>query len=61
MLFCDALSVKKPLPADRIVNDGPCACGDFEKCPVFLEVMDRLRQVEQQSAGRDEPSRKDPS
>lgn len=62
MLFCDALSVKKPVPADRVVSDGPCSCGDFERCPVFLEVMARVRQIEQQQQGasREETERKDP-
>lgn len=50
MVFCDASPVKKMVPADRVVQSGHCACGDFENCPVFREAMDRLRKAAEESA-----------
>jgi len=50
MVFCDASPVKKMVPADRVVQAGHCACGDFEHCPVFQEAVARIRKVAEDSA-----------
>jgi len=42
MLFCDAYPVKKMLPLDRIATAHPCLGQDFEKCPLFTELVARL-------------------
>ena len=42
MLFCDAYPVKKMLPLDRIATAHPCLGQDFEKCPLFRELVARL-------------------
>jgi hypothetical protein len=42
MLFCDAYPVKKMLPLDRIATAHPCLGCDFERCPLFKELMARL-------------------
>jgi len=42
MLFCDAYPVKKMLPLDRIASAHPCLGHDFEKCPLFRELVARL-------------------
>ncbi len=49
MARCEATCVKKALPADRLVPIGPCDTGDFEKCPLFREALERL----QRAAGND--------
>ena len=42
MLFCDAYPVKKMLPLDRLATAHPCLGCDFEKCPLYLELVSRL-------------------
>lgn len=42
MLFCDAYPVKKMLPLDRIASAHPCLGRDFERCPLYCELMARL-------------------
>jgi hypothetical protein len=42
MLFCDAYPVKKMLPLDRIASAHPCLGRDFERCPLYRELVERL-------------------
>jgi hypothetical protein len=42
MLFCDGYPVKKMLPLDRIATAHPCLGQDFEKCPLFRELVARI-------------------
>jgi hypothetical protein len=42
MLFCDAYPVKKMLPLDRIASAHPCLGRDFDRCPLYCELMARL-------------------
>ena len=42
MLFCDAYPVKKMLPLDRIASAHPCLGRDFERCPLYRELVARL-------------------
>ena len=42
MLFCDAYPVKKMLPLDRIASAHPCLGRDFERCPLYCELVERL-------------------
>ncbi len=42
MLFCDAYPVKKMLPLDRIASAHPCLGRDFERCPLYQELVARL-------------------
>ncbi len=43
MLFCRAYPVKKMVPLDRIASASPCLAQDFENCPLYKEVLARLR------------------
>ncbi len=43
MLFCQAYPVKKMVPLDRIASANPCLAHDFEACPLFQEVLARMR------------------
>ncbi len=43
MLFCRAYPVKKMVPLDRIASASPCLAQDFENCPLYQEVLARLR------------------
>ena len=42
MLYCDAYPVKKMLPLDRLATAHPCLGCDFDKCPLYLDLMARL-------------------
>ncbi len=42
MLFCDAYPVKKMLPLDRIASAHPCLGRDFDRCPLYRELVARL-------------------
>ena len=42
MLFCDAYPVKKMLPLDRIASAHPCLGREFDKCPLYRELVERL-------------------
>ncbi len=41
MLSCEATSVRKMVPLDRLATGQPCI-GEFHDCPFFREVMTRL-------------------
>jgi hypothetical protein len=43
MLFCRAYPVKKMVPLDRLASANPCLGGDFQQCPLFKELSERLK------------------
>ena len=43
MLYCQAYPVKKLIPLDRIASAEPCLGRDFEACPLFKDVLTRMR------------------
>ena len=49
MLFCDAYPVKKMLPLDRIATAHPCLGQEFDRCPLFRELVARLACADQAS------------
>ncbi len=48
MVYCDALPVRKLIPADKVVQQGPCACDQYEHCPIFAEARKRLQQASEE-------------
>ena len=42
MLFCSGYPVRKMVPLDRIVSASPCLTHDFETCPLYRELLDRM-------------------
>ena len=56
MLFCSGYPVRKMVPLDRIVSASPCLTQDFERCPLYCELLARIEQTAQTTgAGRTEP------
>lgn len=43
MLYCQAFPVKKLIPLDRIASAEPCLGHEFEACPLFKDVLARMR------------------
>jgi len=43
MLFCQTHSVKKMVPLDRLASVNPCLGGDFQQCPLFKDLSERLK------------------
>lgn len=43
MLYCQAYPVKKLIPLDRIASAEPCLGSEFESCPLFKDVLTRMR------------------
>ena len=43
MLYCQAYPVKKLIPLDRIASAEPCLGHEFEACPLFKDVLSRMR------------------
>jgi len=43
MLYCQAYPVKKLVPLDRIASADPCLGHDYEACPLFKDVLTRIR------------------
>jgi len=43
MLYCQAYPVKKLVPLDRIASADPCLGLDYEACPLFKDVLTRIR------------------
>jgi hypothetical protein len=37
MLYCDALSVKKMVPLDKLVSADPCLTCNYERCPIYVQ------------------------
>jgi hypothetical protein len=52
MAYCSAYSVRKMVPKDRITERCRCTCDDHATCPVFAEIMTRLRGL---AGGAPEP------
>jgi hypothetical protein len=50
MLYCQAYPVKKLVPLDRIASADPCLGHDYEACPLFKDVLTRIR-AHSQAAG----------
>ncbi len=50
MLYCQAYPVKKLIPLDRIASAEPCLGREFEACPLFKDVLTRMR-AHTQAAG----------
>ena len=44
MLFCSGYPVRKMVPLDRIVSASPCLTQDFERCPLYCELVARMEQ-----------------
>ena len=42
MLFCSGYPVRKMVPLDRIVSASPCLTQDFEHCPLYRELLERM-------------------
>ena len=47
MLYCQAYPIKKLVPLDRIASADPCLSRDFEACPLFTDVVTRIRASSQ--------------
>jgi len=43
MLYCQAYPVKKLIPLDRIASADPCLSHEYETCPLFKDVVTRIR------------------
>ncbi len=50
MLYCQAYPVKKLIPLDRIATADPCLGHDYEACPLFKDVLTRIRAHSQPAA-----------
>lgn len=50
MLYCQAFPVKKLIPLDRIASAEPCLGHEFEACPLFKDVLARMRAHSQADA-----------
>ncbi len=43
MLFCRAYPVKKMVPLQSLASANPCLGGDFQQCPLFKDLSERLK------------------
>jgi len=43
MLFCQTHPVRKMVPLDRLASANPCLGGDFQQCPAFKDLSERLK------------------
>jgi hypothetical protein len=50
MFYCQAYPVKKLVPLDRIASADPCLGHDYEACPLFKDVLTRIRAHSQPAA-----------
>jgi hypothetical protein len=50
MLYCQAYPIKKLVPLDRIASADPCLGRDYEACPLFKDVLTRIRAHSQPPA-----------
>ena len=60
MLYCQAYPVKKLVPLDRIASADPCLGHDYEACPLFKDVLTRIRAHSQPAAATPAPSEASP-
>jgi len=44
MLYCSGYPVRKMVPLDRIVSASPCLTQDFEHCPLYRELLERMKR-----------------
>ena len=49
MLYCQAYPVKKLVPLDRIASADPCLGREYEACPMFKDVVTRIRASTQRA------------
>lgn len=56
MLYCQAYPVKKLIPLDRIASAEPCLGYQFESCPLFQDVMARIRAQTHPTTPTPDPS-----
>jgi len=49
MLYCQAYPVKKLVPLDRIASADPCLSHEYETCPLFKDVVTRIRASTQRA------------
>jgi hypothetical protein len=61
MLYCQAYPVKKLVPLDRIASADPCLGHDYAACPLFKDVLTRIRANSQPAgaAGADASARRE--
>ena len=45
MAFCRGYPVKKMIPVSRLTNSGRCFGEEFGSCPLFKEIMERIRAL----------------
>jgi hypothetical protein len=50
MLYCQAYPIKKLVPLDRIATAEPCLGHEYEACPLFKDVLTRIRAHTQPAA-----------
>jgi hypothetical protein len=55
MLYCQAYPVKKLIPLDRIASAEPCLGTEFESCPLFKDVLTRMRAHTQRDSAASQP------
>ena len=55
MLYCQAYPVKKLIPLDRIASAEPCLGTEFESCPLFKDVLTRMRAHTQRDSAGPQP------
>ena len=55
MLYCQAYPVKKLIPLDRIASAEPCLGHEFEACPLFKDVLTRMRAHSQPETSAPQP------
>lgn len=57
MLFCSGYPVRKMVPLDRIVSASPCLTHDFEQCPLYRELLERMeRSARPPCGGAEQPT-----
>ncbi len=44
MLYCSGFAVRKMVPLDRVVSASPCLTQDFERCPLYQEILRRVQR-----------------
>lgn len=55
MLYCQAYPVKKLVPLDRIASADPCLGREYEACPMFKDVVSRIRESTQRATASSSP------
>ena len=55
MLYCQAYPIKKLVPLDRIASADPCLSGQFDACPLYKDVVTRIRASSQRITAASSP------